>query len=243
MEINSNTIVGDIVRVNFKAAQIFEKNNIDFCCGGQISLLEACDKSKVDINSIMPELEAIVQVSDPDSKYLEGLDLDALCEYIVKRHHTYVSENIPFLKQKLQKLCDVHGENHPELFEVARLFGEGADNLTMHMQKEEIVLFPTIANMVKHKNDNNASSDFGCGVQAPISQMIYEHEAEGERFMKIAEITNNYTPPADGCNTYQITYKTLQEFEQDLHRHIHIENNILFKKAVVLEEELCVNKN
>lgn len=243
MEINSNTIVGDIVRVNFKAARVFEKNNIDFCCGGQISLSEACDKSKVDIHSIMPELEAIVQVSDPDSKYLEGLELDALCEYIVKRHHTYVSENIPFLKQKLQKLCDVHGENHPELFDVARLFGEGADNLTMHMQKEEIILFPTITNMVKHKKGGDTNSDFGCGVQAPINQMIYEHEAEGERFVKIAEITNNYTPPADGCSTYQVTYKTLQEFEQDLHRHIHIENNILFKKAVALEEELYVNKN
>jgi regulator of cell morphogenesis and NO signaling len=97
--------------------------------------------------------------------------------------------------------------------------------------------------MVKYKKDRNASSDFGCGVQAPISQMIYEHEAEGERFMKIAELTHNYTPPADGCTTYQVTYKTLHEFEQDLHRHIHIENNILFKKAAALEEELFINKN
>lgn len=243
MEINSNTIVGDIVRVNFKAAQLFEKNNIDFCCGGQISLSEACNKSKVDINSLMPELEALVQISDPDSKYLEGLELDALCEYIVKRHHTYVSENIPFLQQKLQKLCEVHGDVHPELFEVAELFNEGAGNLTMHMQKEEIVLFPHIEKMVQHKKGDKAGAGLAAGVLNPINQMIMEHEAEGERFMKLAKLTQNYTPPADGCNTYQVTYKTLHEFEQDLHRHIHIENNILFKKAAELEEELLVNKN
>ena len=238
MDINSNTIIGDIVSVNFKTAQLFEKNNIDFCCGGQISLAEACKKSDVDMNQLIPELELLVQVSDPDSKYLEGLELDALCEYIVKRHHTYVSENIPFLRQKLQKLCEVHGESHPELFEVAKLFGEGADNLTMHMQKEEIILFPHIAKMVDLNKTGNVNSDFVGGVLEPINQMTLEHVAEGERFEKISGITQNYTPPADGCNTYQVTYKTLQEFEQDLHRHIHIENNILFKKAAELEKEL-----
>lgn len=237
MDIKSDTIIGDIVRVNFKTAQLFEKNNIDFCCGGQISLEDACEKSGIDMKALIPELESLVQTSDPDSKYLESLELDALCEYIVKRHHTYVSENIPFLRQNLKKLCEVHGEGHPELFEVAKHFGEGADNLTMHMQKEEIILFPTITNMVNQKKDGNENSELGCGVLGPIDQMIFEHEAEGERFAKISQITNNYSPPADGCNTYQVTYKTLQEFEQDLHRHIHIENNILFKKAAALESE------
>jgi len=238
MNIKSNTIIGDIVSVNFKTAQIFESNNIDFCCGGQVSLAEACEKSNVNLNKLIPELELLVQVSDPDSKYLDGLELDALCEYIVKRHHTYVSENIPFLRQKLQKLCEVHGESHPELFEVAKLFGVGADNLTMHMQKEEIILFPHIANLVSRKNGEDSNSELACGVLEPINQMISEHEIEGERFEKISTITQSYTPPADGCNTYQVTYKTLQEFEQDLHRHIHIENNILFKKAAKLENEL-----
>lgn len=237
MNIKSNTIIGDIVSVNFKTAQIFENNNIDFCCGGQVSIAEACEKSNVDMNKLIPELELLVQVSDPDSKYLDGLELDALCEYIVKRHHSYVSENIPFLRQKLQKLCEVHGESHPELFEVAGLFDEGANNLTMHMQKEEIILFPHIANLVRKKDREDSNSDLACGVLGPIDQMIVEHVAEGERFEKISQITQNYTPPADGCNTYQVTYKTLQEFEQDLHRHIHIENNILFKKAAKLENE------
>lgn len=243
MEINSKTIVGDIVRVNFKAAQLFEKNRIDFCCGGQITLSEACEKSDVDINNLIPELESLVRLNDPDSKYLEGLELDALSEYVVKRHHTYVKENIPFLKEKLQKLCEVHGQGHPELFDVAKLFSEGADNLTMHMQKEEFVLFPYIAQMVYMKKTGNIETNAVGSVMNPINQMIAEHQVEGERFEKISQITQNYTPPADGCNTYQVTFKTLHEFEQDLHRHIHIENNILFKKAAELEKELILKNN
>ena len=175
MEINSKTIIGDIVRVNFKSAQLFEKNKIDFCCGGQITLSDACDKSDVDMNKLIPELELLVQLNDPDSKYLDGLELDALSEYVVKRHHTYVSENIPFLKEKLQKLCDVHGEGHPELFDVAKLFGEGADNLTMHMEKEESILFPYIARMVHMKKSGNIESNAIGGVMDPINMMIAEH--------------------------------------------------------------------
>ncbi|MCF8374596.1 MAG: DUF542 domain-containing protein, partial [Bacteroidales bacterium] len=118
MDIKSNISVGEIVRSNFKTAQLFEKNKIDFCYGGEISLSEACEKSNVDINKLIPEIEALVQSSDPDSKYMDSLSLDALSEYIVKRHHSYVAENIPFIKQNLDKLCDVHGSHNLELFEV-----------------------------------------------------------------------------------------------------------------------------
>jgi regulator of cell morphogenesis and NO signaling len=237
MQINTNTIVGDIVRSNFKTAQLFEKNNIDFCCGGGITVAEACKNANIDPNQFLPEIEQVLLVSDPDSKYIEGLELDELSDYIVKRHHSYVRENIPFLKQKLQKLCDVHGENHPELFEVNKLFSETAGNLTMHMQKEEMILFPYIRNMVKQKQGGPKTAQLG-NVLGPIEVMNLEHQAEGERFEKIGALTNNFTTPADGCNTYQVTFKTLQDFEQDLHRHIHLESNILFKKAIDLEKEL-----
>jgi regulator of cell morphogenesis and NO signaling len=237
MQINTNTIVGDIVRSNFKTAQLFEKNNIDFCCGGGISVAEACKNANIDPNQLLPEIEQLLQVSDPDSKYIEGLELDELSDYIVKRHHSYVRENIPFLTQKLQKLCDVHGENHPELFEVNKLFSETAGNLTMHMQKEEMILFPYIRNMVKQKQGGPETAQLG-NVLGPIEVMNIEHQAEGERFEKIGALTNGFATPADGCNTYQVTYKTLQDFEQDLHRHIHLESNILFKKAIDLEKEL-----
>ncbi len=116
MEINSNTIIGDIVKENYKTARVFDRNNIDFCCGGAISLAEACIKSKTDMDRILGELEAMMIVSDPDSAYINSLELDELCEYIEKRHHSYVNQSIPFLQQKLQKLCDVHGRSSPGTF-------------------------------------------------------------------------------------------------------------------------------
>lgn len=241
MEINIATSVGEIVKANFKTAQIFDKNKIDFCCGGGISLDEACKKSNVDINQLVPELEALVKQSDPDSRYIDGLELNELCDYIEKRHHSYVSENIPFLQQKLQKLCDVHGENHSELFEIKELFNGAAENLSAHMKKEELILFPYIRKMVKYKAELlNTGDEFG-EINKTIDLLDDEHQTEGKRFEKISSLTASYTCPSDGCGTYQVTYQTLKDFENDLHRHIHLENNILFKKALILENEL-INK-
>ncbi len=241
MGINTNTSVGDIVKVNFKTAQIFEKNSIDFCCGGAVSLGEACSKANVDIDQLIPELESLVLLNDPDSKYIDGLELNELCDYIEKRHHSYVSETIPFLQQKLQKLCDVHGDNHAELFEVKELFDGAAENLSAHMKKEELLLFPYIRKMAKYKREDlNRKSELGEALKT-IELMNEEHQTEGERFEKISTLTSSYTCPPDGCGTYQVTYKTLKDFEIDLHRHIHLENNILFKKALLMENEL-INK-
>ena len=238
MEINTNTRVGDIVKANFKTAQIFDKNKIDFCCGGGISLEEACKKSNIDIHQLVPELEALVSLSDPDSRYIDGLELNELCDYIEKRHHSYVSENIPFLQEKLQKLCDVHGEHHPELFEIKELFEGSAGNLSAHMKKEELILFPYIRKMVKfNKEALKLEGEFG-EVSITIDMLDEEHKIEGERFEKISELSSSYTCPPDGCSTFQVTYQTLKDFEKDLHRHIHLENNILFKKAQILEAEL-----
>lgn len=238
MNIDTRTSVGDIVKANFKTAQIFEKNNIDFCCGGGISLDEACKKSGINVEKLIPELAETMQLNDPDSRYIDELELNELCDYIEKRHHTYVSETIPFLQQKLQKLCDVHGENHSELYEVKALFDGAAENLSVHMKNEELILFPYVRKMVKSKNEGKASkNEFGDAVNT-IDKMHEEHQTEGERFEKISKLTSSYTCPPDGCGTYQVTYQTLKEFENDLHRHIHLENNILFKKALLLESEL-----
>jgi len=238
MNIDARTSVGDIVKANFKTAQIFERNNIDFCCGGGISLNEACKKSGINIEQLIPELVATIQLSDPDSRYIDELELNELCDYIEKRHHTYVIESIPFLQQKLQKLCDVHGENHSELSEVKALFDGAAENLGAHMKKEELILFPYIRKMVKFKKEGKTAKDEFGDAENTIDIMHEEHQTEGERFEKISKLTSSYTCPPDGCGTYQVTYKTLKEFENDLHRHIHLENNILFKKALLLESEL-----
>ncbi|WP_163324691.1 iron-sulfur cluster repair di-iron protein [Draconibacterium mangrovi] len=242
MEISKKLTVGEVVKENYKTAQIFDRNNIDFCCGGGITLEKACEKANIDIATLLPELEAVVLANDPDSKYIDSMQLNELCDYIEKRHHSYVNDNIPFLSEKLNKLCSVHGENHPELFKVREMFETAAGNLAAHMQKEELDLFPYIRKLVKFRNGGNQGlPEFG-GIDAPIQDMLNEHQAEGERFFEIAALTSNYTCPPDACNTYRITYQTLNDFEQDLHRHIHLENNILFLKALALEKEI-ISKN
>jgi regulator of cell morphogenesis and NO signaling len=241
MQITGHSIVGEIVRANYQVAQIFENSNIDFCCGGNRSINEACKRSGTDEAVLISELESVLQTEDYDSKYFESLPLDLLSNYIVERHHQYVADKSPFIQLKLRKLCEVHGANHPELFEVKKLFDEAVGNLSMHMKKEELVLFPYIGRMVNFKdNGTGASSEFGHILQ-PISVMMDEHQAEGDRFMKIARITGQYQTPADGCSTYEVTLRNLEEFEKDLHRHIHLENNILFPKAIELEKELIDN--
>lgn len=234
MEIKTNTTVGEIVRLNFKAAPLFDKYRIDFCCGGNISLSEACIGSEAVLDTLMLEIDTLLKVKDPESKYIEGLGLDQLCDYIISRHHSYVSENIPFLQQKLQKLCDVHGVAHPELFEIKALFETISGNLTTHMKKEELILFPLIRKIVVQRKEGKGDSAGVGEAQRTITELESEHQAEGERFGAIAGLSNNYMVPPDGCTTFEVTYRTLQEFEQDLHRHIHLESNVLFKKAMDL---------
>lgn len=178
-----------------------------------------------------------MQEEDFDARFIEGLSPDQLADYIEKRHHTYVREKIPFIKEKLHKLCEVHGKNHVELFRVRDLFEEGAENLGQHMMKEELVLFPQIRKMVSVKKGNPVDEQEFETVESSIGVMLQEHQAEGDRFGTISGMTNHYETPSDGCNTYEVTMRTLQEFENDLHRHIHLENNILFPEAIKLEEE------
>ncbi|HPR30910.1 MAG TPA: iron-sulfur cluster repair di-iron protein [Prolixibacteraceae bacterium] len=234
MIIEKNTPIGTIVRENFKTAKIFEKYRIDFCCGGSQALSDACHNAGISAESLLSELQETLNHTDPDAAWLEQMALDRLCTYILERHHRYVRDTLPFLKAKLTKLCEVHGENHPELYEVRRLFEQAGENLSQHMLKEERILFPAIAQNVLIVNSPGHSGDDLIDIQSPIDQMEEEHRVEGDRFETIAQLTENFTAPPDGCNTYRVTYQTLREFEQDLHRHIHLENNLLFKKAVLL---------
>ncbi len=237
MMITLDTPVGEVVKNNFKAATLFQANRIDYCCNGHQTISEASTKAGIKAESLVDQLEEILQNNDPDTEYINNLDLGDLADYIVKRHHSYVQKNIPFLKQNLEKIARVHGENHPELVEVRDHFFASAGELTMHMQKEELLLFPYVKNMeqAKKENQNLPNASFG-SVSSPISEMMVEHQNEGERFEKISLLTANYHVPADGCTTYEVTLKQLADFEKDLHRHIHLENNILFTRAKQLEE-------
>lgn len=232
--------IGEIVKTDYRTATVFESFGIDFCCKGNRTIEDACEKKNIDAGAVKKELDKVLVTRNEGSMDFNFWPLDLLADYIEKKHHRYVEERIPLLLQYLNKLCKVHGEAHPELFEIIQLFSESAGELTTHMKKEEFILFPYIRKMVKKSQDGSSAVDAPHfqTVKNPIKMMMQEHENEGDRFEKIAALTQNYNPPADACNTYRVTYALLDEFESDLHRHIHLENSILFPKSIEYEEKV-----
>jgi len=237
MENLKETKVSKIVAQNYKTAKVFSTYGIDFCCNGGIPLSEACASKNVEIAEVLKQLE--VELAKPNEVDYQAIEMPVLIDHIVETHHHYVEKTIPILNTYLNKLCQVHGERHPELFQVFDLFRDCGDALTMHMKKEELTLFPFINKMVKTQSEGGSLNDAHFGhINNPISMMEAEHAEEGARFEKIAELTNQYTCPPDGCQTYRVAYAVLKEFENDLHKHIHLENNILFPKAAALYQKL-----
>lgn len=242
METLNKKTIGEYVAEDFRTAAVFKKNKIDFCCRGNRSLEEVCEKEGIDYELISKELEASTQSNTNNSIDFNTWPLDLLADYIEKTHHRYVEEKSVILQQFLTKLVKVHGGNHPELFEIHQIFNSVAQGLAAHMKKEELILFPFIRKMVKAQmsNEKLPQAHFG-SVENPIDMMEHEHTEEGDKLRRLAELANEYQPPADACNTYRVTFAMLDEFEQDLHKHIHLENNILFPKSIELEKILAKN--
>lgn len=244
MELLQKKEIGQYVAEDFRTAAIFTEYGIDFCCRGNRPLIEVCKKKNIAVDEIVLKLNGLTQQRDGTTHAFNTWPLDLLASYIEKTHHTYVASNIPVLLQYLSKLCKVHGNRHSELFKIYNLFEEVSEELTLHMKKEELVLFPRIKEMAQRSNLELPleTAHFGT-VQNPISMMEHEHDKAGQIFRTIRKLTNAYTPPQDACNTYQVTFAMLEEFERDLHQHIHLENNILFPKAIELEQLLSVDPN
>lgn len=230
--------IGEIVAEDFRAASVFRKYNIDFCCKGNRTIEEASNLKKVNPEVIYKELDDLQAVQTQNTDF-KSWPLDLLADYVEKVHHRYIEEKTPALLQFLNKISKVHGDRHPELHEVFTLFEESSKDLAAHLKKEELILFPFIKKMVNAERQSLPleSANFG-SVESPVEMMKHEHSVEGERFEKIAQLTNNYQTPTDGCSTYNVAYRMLEEFENDLHKHIHIENNILFPKSIELEKAL-----
>ena len=234
-----NQIIGELVAKDYRTASVFKKYSIDFCCQGNRTIQEACDKKNIDSKKVLEDLDTLVQTKSEATTDYQSWPLDLLADYIEKKHHRYVQDKTLEIQPYLDKICRVHGEHHPELFEIKNEFNASAGELDAHMKKEELILFPFIRKMVKVKQENSnvEAANFGT-VKNPIQMMMDEHTVEGNRFRRIEELSNNYTPPQDACNTYRVSFALLKEFEQDLHLHIHLENNILFPKAVEIENDL-----
>lgn len=233
--------VADVVTENIKAAHIFKKHGIDFCCGGGVSITRACEKAKIDPAILIEELQNLNTTPDRSFDY-NSWKLDFLADHIINVHHQYVEESSPLLLQYAKRVNHVHGSHYTELAEIEELVIRLVQAMAGHQRKEELILFPFIKKLVKAEIEGTEvpSTHFG-SVENPIHMMEEEHEEAGDILKRISELTAGYTPPQGACNTYRAFFAKLDEFEQDLHQHIHLENNILFPKALKLEKALGKN--
>jgi len=220
--------LAEIVTDNIRAAVIFEEFGLDFCCKGNRGLSDACADKKIDVQKIVNELTNLSDNSN-GTQNVNDWQLDFLVDYIINNHHQYVRRMIPVISLHSDKVASVHGKNHPETIEIADLFLAVREELENHMMKEERILFPQIKQMVLAEKGNGQylAPPFGT-IQNPIRMMEAEHTSAGDVMYRIRELSSNYSTPEDACNTFKALYSELKEFEEDLHKHIHLENNILF---------------
>ena len=228
--------LGAIVAADYRTAPVLERFGLDFCCGGKRTLEEACSQRDVSLDSVdaaLAELGPPAAVRDlPDATW----SADELTRFIVRRHHAYVRAQLPVIAAHLAKLNSVHAERHPELRAIASHFAQIAEELQMHMKKEEGILFPYIRALAVASEQGGAPPpDMFGTVMNPIRMMEAEHQSAGNELEIVRALTGNFTVPVDGCATYRVCFDELAAFDHDLRLHIHLENNILFPKAIALE--------
>lgn len=239
MLIDKTKTVRDLAVENPQAVRVFEKFKIDYCCGGHISFEEACRNAGAEMNQVSEMLVKAANGSDQnnmsDTDFTKW-SLASLSDYIVRKHHEFTRNENASITALLEKVCSIHGRNHAELFDIQKIFGTLRLELENHMLKEERMLFPYIALMESSLNFGQPipPAPFG-SAKNPVKVMVAEHDAAGEHLREIRQFSNHFAVPDDACITYQKLYGALENFEKDLHRHIHLENNILFPKAIQME--------
>ncbi|MGA7446141.1 MAG: iron-sulfur cluster repair di-iron protein [Terriglobales bacterium] len=239
MSMTAEKTIRELALENTTATRVFEKPGIDYCCGGNKSLEEACRASNIPVDQVLDSLEMAEQAAHAAQKdrNWQTEPLTDLVVHIKNTHHKYTREEMARLVPLLEKVCSVHGKNHPELQQVRASFQTLVQELTTHMMKEERVLFPFIVRMEEAviQKEPVLPPPFG-SVQNPVSMMEHEHDSAGNALRAMREASCGYTAPGDACISYQTLYKALADFEADLHQHIHLENNILFARAVEMEK-------
>jgi regulator of cell morphogenesis and NO signaling len=232
--------VGEIAAGQPATIRIFQGHGIDFCCGGARRLNEVCQERGLDVATLVAELEAAVTSPDADGRVWNEAPLGALTRHIVARYHESLRAELVRVGALMEKVRRVHGERHPEVAAMAAELARLDEDLRPHMMKEERVLFPYVGRLeeIAARGDSIAASPFGT-VGNPIAVMVQEHEAAGEILAELRRLSGGFVPPADACNSFRGLYHGLLEMERELHEHIHLENNILFPRAVALEERLA----
>ena len=237
MTINASTSVRELTLEFPNAARVFEKFGIDYCCGGNKSLEEACASANLSAAEVLKSLTPAGPVAaSSDYRDWRTEPLADIVAHIIAKHHKYTREEIARLGPLLDKVCSVHEKNHPELLQIREVFGRLAEELHSHMMKEEMILFPYIVRMEEAIVEKSPvlPAPFGT-VQNPVAMMEHEHDSAGRALRTIHQASAGFTPPEDACTSYQMLYQALRDFEADLHEHIHLENNILFPRAIEME--------
>lgn len=233
-ELSLQTHVGAWVAERPQTSRVFERLNVDYCCHGATPLAEACALRGLDPQEVLSQLRAATaaHASTPEPRWIEAT-LSSLCDHIEQTHHAYLNAELPRLDGLLAKTIAAHGTQHPELLEVRAAFDDLRAELGPHMFKEERILFPAIRSL--EQSAARPSFPFGT-IANPIRMMEHEHDNAGHALGRIREATRDYEPPADACNTYRALLDGLRQLEQDMHQHVHKENNILFPRAQALEQ-------
>jgi regulator of cell morphogenesis and NO signaling len=231
--------LGDIVTDDGRTAEIFERFGLDYCCHGHQTLADAAARAHVMVDDVVGAIAELGPATQSGAIAVPD-ELDDLSRHIVNRHHGYVRQRTPVIAGYLDKLVDRHGDRHPELREVRDAFGRLTAEMTVHMAKEENILFPFIELLAinDRKGGRLPAGPFGT-VMNPVRMMEEDHRETGELLAALRRMTGGYVPPSDGCTTYRLCYAALAEFEADLHRHIHLENSVLFPRAIEIERRLA----
>jgi regulator of cell morphogenesis and NO signaling len=238
MDISGTTTIGELASELPQAARVFEQYGIDYCCGGETPLKEACKIKNVDLDEILKAVEQSAPAGSPSPENYSTLSQARLVDHIVNTHHTFTRAELHRLELLAQKVISVHGMRHRELVSVQKLLKDIADDLLPHLVREENMLFPYIVGLESAAGTNTVRSKPGFfTVKNPVRMMMFEHDLVGELLRGLRRVTLNYTVPDDGCASYRTLYAALETLEQDLHQHIHLENNILFPRAVEMESQ------
>ena len=237
--VNAET-VGSVAAQDYRKAEVFKKLGIDFCCGGNKTLKKASEEAGISEEELRLQLQQVdVAVSKTVSQDFNKWELDFITDYIVNTHHRYIKENVSFINELAHKVANHHGATHPELPKLEMNIQRFLEDMMSHMRKEESALFPKIKQLVANKNNSGQQVHIPAGfVKEAVKMMQAEHVAAGEDLQFFHRITHNYLLPADACNSYNLLFQKMKEFEDDLVQHIHLENNILFPKAIALDDAL-----
>lgn len=235
--------VGAWVTADYRLAAVFDKYGIDFCCGGQRSVNQACAEQNVNPETILQEVAHVTETPGSGERYDQSA-LDFLADYIVNEFHLYTKKMLPQLSEYIETVANVHGETHPETRTIAEMWPLVRGDMAQHMQKEELLLFPYIKRLVRSQAEGSVPPvpPFGSAREL-VDDMEAEHDETGDALHEIEALSDGFTPPADACPTFHTLYALLSEFDAATKKHIHLENNILFPKSIELEETIRADQS